>query len=295
MVDRVSAHGGLLTHQGTAGAGEPAEARVADTRRPGTPLRVGVIGAGAIGSVVAAALRDGRVGGAELTGVADPAAPEGLPVLGADALIEASDLVVEAAGQRALAELGPRVVAAGRDLLVVSVGALADQDLFDRLVAGGPGAVHLSTGAVGGLDLLRAAAAMGELNRVEIVTTKRARSLVQPWMDAADAERLRTATEPVELLRGPARRVTRAFPKSANVAASVALAVGDWDVVEAAVVADPSAELTSHVISAQGAAGSYRFEFRNHPSPQTPTSSQVVPYAVIAAIAALARPRGVFR
>ncbi|MPZ95306.1 MAG: DUF108 domain-containing protein [Propionibacteriales bacterium] len=257
-------------------------------------MRVGVIGAGSIGSVVAAALRDGAVPGARLTGVSDPAQPDGLPVLPVGELIEASDLVVEAAGHQALAELGPQVLDAGRDLLVVSVGALADEELHERLRAAGPGVPHLSTGAIGGLDLLRAAARMG-LHHVELVTTKRAASLVQPWMSDAEAERLRTADTPVELMRGPARKVTAAFPKSANVAASVALAAGDWDVVETAVVADPCAETTSHVITAEGAAGRYRFEIRNHPSQETPTSSQVVPYAVLSAIGALATPEGAFR
>lgn len=264
---------------------------------PTRELKVGVIGAGAIGGVVAKALRAGRVPGAHLTGVthSDPVTPAGLPVLSFDELLERSDLIVEAAGHRALADLGPRVLESGRDLLLVSVGALAEQTLFDRLLAAGPGALHLSTGAIGGLDLLRAAAAMGPLHRVEIITTKRASSLIQPWMCAGEAQRIRTADRPVELLRGPARKVTAAFPKSANVAASVALAAGDWDVVEAAVVADPTAETTSHVITAEGEAGSYRFEIRNHPSPQTPTSSRVVPYAVLSAITALATPRGVFR
>ncbi|NIH84431.1 aspartate dehydrogenase domain-containing protein [Amycolatopsis granulosa] len=258
-------------------------------------MRAGVIGAGSIGGVVARALRDGSVPDAVLSGVLDPAGPPDLPVLTLDELLSTSDLVVEAAGQRALAELGPRVLAAGRDLLVVSVGALADDALLEELLAAGPGELHLSTGAIGGLDLLRAAARMAPLSRVTIETTKLAANLVQPWMSAAEAERLRTASAPVELMRGPARKVTAAFPKSANVAASVALAVGDWDAVEAVVVADPGAELTSHVITAQGTAGSYRFEIRNQPSPVTPTSSAVVPHAVLGAIAALARPRVVFR
>lgn len=254
-------------------------------------MKVGVIGAGSIGSVVASALRDGAVPAARLSGVTDPTVPDALP---ADALIAASDLLVEAAGHQALAELGPEVLDAGRDLLVVSVGALADDDLHQRLLAAGPGALHLSTGAIGGLDLLRAAARMG-LRHVELVTTKRAAALVQPWMSEAEADRLRTTGTPLELMRGPARKVTAAFPKSANVAASVALAVGDWDVVEAAVVADPDAGATSHVITASGTTGSYRFEIRNQPSAKTPTSSEVVPYAVLSAISALATPEGTFR
>lgn len=260
-------------------------------------MKVGVIGAGSIGRVVAKSLRDGEVSNAELTGVlhTDPIDPIGLPVLAFGDLVTCSDLVVECAGQRALAELGPAVLDAARDLLVVSVGALAEQELFDRLVSAEHGAVHLSTGAIGGLDLLSAAAAMGPLERVEIVTTKRAGNLIQPWMSQEQARQLQHADAAIELMRGPARTVTSHFPQSANVAASVALAVGDWDVVDAAVVADPAAERTAHVITADGAAGKYRFEVINHPSPETPTSSRIVPFAVVSAIRALASPRGVFR
>ncbi|MDV6012016.1 aspartate dehydrogenase domain-containing protein [Haloechinothrix sp. LS1_15] len=260
-------------------------------------MRIGVIGAGSIGAVVAAKLREGAVPRAELAGIShkDPNPPDGLHAMPFDEMLDTADLVVECAGQQALATLGPRILDAGCDLLIVSVGALADQQLFERLLGAGPGAVHLSTGAIGGLDLLAAAAAMGPLHHVEIVTTKRAGSLIQPWMDDDQARRLRHAAAPVEVMRGPARTVTEAFPASANVAASVALAVRDWDVVEAAVVADPAAERTSHVITAEGAAGHYRFDITNQPSFRTPTSSRVVPYAVLSAIDGLVNPKGVFR
>ncbi|NKQ57626.1 DUF108 domain-containing protein [Amycolatopsis sp. K13G38] len=259
-------------------------------------MRVGVLGAGSIGAIVAEALRDGRVPGAELAGVVDPApAVAGLPMCALPELLSTSDLVVECAGQRALAEAGAQVLSAGCDLLVVSVGALAADGLLEKLLAAGPGAVHLSTGAIGGLDLLRSAALLGPFERVVIETTKKASSLVQPWMSEAEADALRRTSSPVELRRGPAREITAAFPKSANVAASVALAVRNWDVVEAAVIADPAAPATSHVITAAGPAGQYRFEIRNRPSPRTPTSSRVVPYAVLSALEALASPRAVFR
>ncbi|MBE2997928.1 DUF108 domain-containing protein [Nocardiopsis sp. HNM0947] len=259
------------------------------------PVPVAVLGAGAIGGVVARALHAGEVPGARLVGVvhADPEDPPGLPVLGADEAIERAELVVECAGQRALAVLGPKVVARGRDLLVASVGALTDPGLWDSL-DGGPGRLLLCTGAVGGLDLLRAAAAMGPLEHVHIETTKRASSLVQDWMGEDEAAELRTTEQRRELMNGPARKVASSFPKSANVAASVALAAGDWDVVSAAVVADPEAGLTSHVITARGAAGEYRFEIRNHPSELTPTTSGVVPHAVLRAVAGRTGATGVF-
>lgn len=259
-----------------------------------TDMRVAVLGCGAIGSVLAAQLRDREIPGAVLAGVVDPNGTQGFPELSLDAAIEASDLVVECAGQAGLAAAGPQVVAAGRDLLVVSVGALTDDALAEKLYAG-TGRVYLATGAVGGFDMLRAASRMAPFTSVRIVTTKKPGGLVQTWMDEAEAEHVRTTTRPLEILRAPARVIAHRFPRSANVAAAVALAVGDWDLVEAAVVADPAAELTSHVITAEGPAGRYRFEICNQPSAQTPTTSAVVPYAVAEAVADIAGRTGSFR
>jgi aspartate dehydrogenase len=259
---------------------------------------VAVLGFGAIGAPVAHALARGEVPGAELAGVVrrDAAAgADGLPVVDLEVAVRDADLVAECAGQRALAELGAAVTGAGTDLLVVSVGALADEAVFRALVEPAPGRVHLCSGAIGGLDLLASAARMGRVERVRITTTKAAANLVQPWMEPALVRRLREATRAVEAMRGPARKVAQAFPRSANVAASVAFAAGNWDAVEAVVVGDPAAELTSHVIEADGAAGSYRFEIRNRPSQRNPRSSGVVPFAVLHAIEALAGRALVFR
>lgn len=260
-------------------------------------MRVAVVGCGAIGGTVARAILGGEVAGVDLVGVVHNAGadPVGLPVLGiADAVREA-DLVVECAGQDALAEIAPPVLEAGKDLLVVSVGALADDAVFAAVTCSRAGRVYLSTGAIGGLDVLSAAARMGPLSDVRITTTKAARSLVQPWMSEPEATRLRQTLEPVELLRGPARKVTAEFPTSANVAASVAVACGSWDLVEAVVVADPEARRTSHVITADGQAGSYRFEIANRPSEENPRSSGVVPFAVLRALDTLANAKVVFR
>ncbi|MYU22622.1 aspartate dehydrogenase domain-containing protein [Streptomyces sp. SID8352] len=255
-------------------------------------LTVAVLGHGAIGSAVAAALRANAVPGARLVAVVDrvPPAPP-VPAASLDTALERAELVVECAGQTALREAGPAVVAAGRHLLALSTGALADTALHERLLAG-PGRLTLCAGAVGGLDLLTTATRQAPFDTVTIRTTKAPRALLRPWMTERETERLHTATAPFEVLRGPAREVTRAFPATSNVAASVALAVGDWDLVEASVVADPEARLSRHRIEASGPTGRYAFDVANHPSPDNPRTSAVVPYAVLRAIGALVGTNG---
>lgn len=260
-----------------------ATAHPVSSSRPVATRRVGLVGWGAIGQVVGAALASGRVAGAELVGVIDNRPLTGLPApqLGFEQALESCDLIVEAAGQSVVREWGERVLAAGVDLMVCSSGALTDAALAERLRATGPGRVYFTGGAVGGLDLLQAVRGLGPLTSVRLTTTKLPATLHQPWMGPELTRRLERADAPVEVMRGTAEDVPVKFPKSTNVAASVALAVGDPSAVEVVVVADPAAVLTRHVIEAEGAHGSYRFEVNHRPDPVNPATSQVVPHAVL--------------
>jgi aspartate dehydrogenase len=276
-------------------------------------LRVGLLGHGAIGSNVADALRRGVVPGAVLGGVltrgrtAAPAAVRDLPDL-----LASADVVVEAAGQRALREHGPAVLAAGRDLLAVSVGALADEAFFRELTrpagaarpdraadaahsdrpagAARSGRLLICPGALGGLDVVRAAALAGPLASVRLTSSKAPASLVQPWMDERTAERLRSlrpGDDPVTVFDGDAREAAARFPRNANVAATLALAAGDRTTVRVRLVAAPDARLTRHVVEFTGQLGEYRFELANLPDPGNPATSGLVAPAVLRSLADL--------
>ena len=254
--------------------------------------QVGVLGFGAIGSVVAGELAGGRVAGAALAGVALRAGRVGEPLtlddgsgcrqaIGLDDLAAASDLVVEAAGQAAFAAIAPRLLDAGVDLLAVSTGALADPDFLAVVRRCGPGRLHLCSGAIGGLDLVRAAAAMGSVSSASITTTKKLASLVQDRMDDDEVAALLAIGEPTMVFDGEVADLVARFPQSTNVAATLALAVGSFDIVRGRVIADPTATLTTHAIEVIGAAGRYRFEIVNQPLVERPRSSAVVPWAVV--------------
>ena len=259
--------------------------------RDSTPdeVRVGVIGYGAIGRVVASALSDGRVGSAVLVGVAaqHEIGDSPVPQFDVGELVSQSDLIIEAAGHQAVVDHALEIVEAGRDLVLLSLGALADDELAARIADAGPGRAVVCTGAVGGLDLMRAAARMGELSSVELTTSKRPAVLAQPWMDADVIARLEAGREHIVVFDGTARQAASRFPKSINVAATLALALGSWDLVRVRVIADPDARLTRHVIDATGDAGTYRFDISNRPSPLNPATSGIVPHAVLQTIADL--------
>lgn len=273
----------------TAPATTTAAAPVPSAHRP--VRKVGLVGWGAIGRVVGQAVAEGRVPGAELTCVVDNrvlGAEAPAPQLSFEEALKHCDLIVEAAGQGVVREWGERVLRSGSDLLIASTGALTDDALARRLTETGPGRVYFTGGAVGGLDLLQAVRALGPLAEVRLTTTKLPSTLEQPWMDEELLHRMRTATGPVEVMRGTARDVPARFPKSTNVAASVALAVGDPDRVTVSVVADPAAAYTRHTIDARGDHGAYRFEAEHLPDPGNPATSQVVPYSVLRSLSALA-------
>jgi aspartate dehydrogenase len=244
--------------------------------------RVGLIGHGAIGSEVAAALLAGHVPGHRLTAVLTSRSADDIPhgVDTCEQLLDRSDLVVEAAGQQAVHEYAARVVTVGVDLILVSVGALVDPRLRAALDRG-PGRVNVSSGAVGGFDALRAAVAEGGLDEVILTTRKAPATVVQPWMSARHRDQLLTADTAVMVFDGTAAEAVVRFPASVNVAATLALATLGFERTRVRVLGDPACLTNQHVIEATGAVGSYRFEFRNRPSPANPRTSALTARAVL--------------
>ena len=252
-------------------------------------MQVGVIGWGVIGRQVGTGVAEGAVPGAELAGilgrrpVVDPPAPQ----LDVDALVAASDVIVEAAGQDAVAEWGPTIVGAGCDLLVTSSGALADPDLRLALTPTGGGRYFVTSGAIGGLDLLGAARRLGPFERVTLTSTKPGANLIQPWMDATLAAQLEQGAPGVTCFNGGPAEAAARFPQSVNIAATLAEVVGDWDLVGVRVVSGAPGSPNQHIIEAEGPAGHHRFEIANAPAPGNPRSSWVVASAVLRSLALL--------
>ena len=268
-------------------------------------LKVGLLGYGAIGSQVAAALESNAAPGAELAGVFDLQVRH--PQQSVDSmaeLIQCSDLVVEAAGHEALNLHGAGVRRGGTDLLVVSVGALADAELLAELrnpaaqaagdSAGSPqlGRLYLTTGAIGGLDTLRAAALLGPIESVAMTSTKPAANLCRPWMEAELQTALLEGGEPTVAFAGPAREACGLFPESANVCATLALATVGFEQTQVVMVGDPQRESVRHEIEVTAASGSYSFAFENRVSEANSKTSAIVPFAVVRALRDLTESDG---
>jgi aspartate dehydrogenase len=247
--------------------------------------RIGLIGCGAIASVIVDAVAQGRVD-AEIAAMMDlvPAkcrrlagrlpqeAPEPAIAERLEGLLAAGpSLVVEAASQEAVRLYAERVLEAGVDLVVLSVGALLDQGLLGRLlqVAEERGArIYVPSGAIGGLDAVRAARHAG-IERVVLRTVKPPHGLgVEEPLPG-----------PRLLYRGPASEAVKRYPFNVNVAAALALAAGTEPLVE--VVVDPGAERNRHEILVDSKASSMRLVFENAPSPDNPRTSLLAALSVV--------------
>ncbi len=250
------------------------------------PLRVGLIGLGAIGQAVVRLIHQHAAEDATVVAalVRDPSRlrPSGSPeaVTTIDALLaQRPEVVVEAGGHAALRAYGPTILRAHCDLIMVSIGALAEPGVEEEIIAAartGGSQAKVASGAIGGLDAL-AAATLGGLARVTHTTRKPARTLLAP----TQVEQL---TEAQEIFRGNAREGALLFPESINVAAAVSLAGIGLDRTEVRVLADPSVDRNHHEVVAEGRFGTFRFEIQNVPSEANARTAQLVAMSVVHAL-----------
>ncbi|HOX28720.1 MAG TPA: aspartate dehydrogenase, partial [bacterium] len=154
--------------------------------------RIGIIGCGAIGSYVAAAIDSKKIP-CEVSAVFDilPEAAAELstslsskpPVLPMEELIGKSDIVLEAAGGGAVDSVVRSCVAAGKVLLLVSTGGLKHEhiDLFKCAENGAE--LHVVSGAIAGVDGILAFA-KGDIESITHITRKPPKGLAgAPYLE----------------------------------------------------------------------------------------------------------------
>ena len=141
---------------------------------------IGIVGCGAIGKALLKAIETGQlsVRAAGVTSRKETGASQFLstlrsppPYLRLAELIEASDLIVEAAGAAIVPSLAQEVFSAGKDLMIISVGALLDHPwIIEKSRASG---CHLycPSGAIAGLDGIKSAS-IGYITRITHTSRK---------------------------------------------------------------------------------------------------------------------------
>ncbi|MFK8080733.1 MAG: aspartate dehydrogenase [Granulosicoccus sp.] len=194
------------------------------------------------------------------------------------------DLVVECAGHIAVATHIPALLRKGKNVICISNGALANAALaleLDQAASDGNSQLQFLSGAVGGIDMLAAAKVCG-------LDSVRYRGIKPPagWKgspaeQAIDLESIDEATIHYE---GSAREAASAFPKNANVAATVALAGIGFDRTRVELVADPTLSTNRHEVNATGTFGRFTVSIEGNPLPDNPRSSALTAMSVLNAI-----------
>ncbi len=137
--------------------------------------RLGIVGAGKLGSIVANAAKDGFLPEYELVGIigrtfekASTLAEEVgcMAYVSLDEMLSQDvDYLVEVASVAFVKENAVKILGGGVNMIIVSIGALSDAAFYKEVseVAAAAGSkLYIASGAVGGFDVLRTISLMGE-------------------------------------------------------------------------------------------------------------------------------------
>ncbi len=232
---------------------------------------VGIIGCGAIGSLIAEACENGTIRCDELIlydynaekaqGLQKSLAIASKVVRSVDEMIQRRPaVIVEAASQEAVKEYAERILHENINLIVMSTGALLESNI-DR------SRIHVPSGAIGGLDAISSAALAG-IDEVILTTRKNPRVLgVEGQLKKI-------------VYQGTAEEAVKLFPREMNVAATLALTVRPAK-VKVKVVADPNVRRNTHEISVRWKHGAMSLRFENEPHPENPGTSALAAWSAI--------------
>ena len=291
------------------------------------PLRIGLLGCGAINSTVAEMIVNGQAGPCEISAILVRKEQSKQEIMESSLLTASSDqiinkkkntsinvttsaddffnddkntewtLCVEAAGQPAVRQHAKRCLEMGRGFMITSIGALTDDTLYEDLhhVAEANGSrLILCTGSMPAVDWMGSAALLNNdgctsSNVVQVTQTKPPKA----WLGTpaeTDFPGLLTITKPLTVFEGSARDAASKYPKNANVAAMLALATTGLDVTATKLIADPDATGNLVELSFDGPAGTLKVEVKAAPSKSNPRTSAVVALSVVKAIRKLCCP-----
>lgn len=260
------------------------------TNRMRKPLRVALIGWGAISRRVVELLSDPRDTAIVAIGVRSTTRAQDIP---SDAALITDpaqlaglelDLVVEAAGREAVAVWGEAALRSAPAFAIASASALTDAALLERLLATAEACgsqLILPPGALAGIDAIAAASALPLDEVVHSIVKPPAAWRGTPAEEMVVLDELRA---PATFFTGSAREAAVRFPQNANVAVISALAGIGLDRTRIELVADPGIAANCHRLSVRGAFGRLNIAIENRPLASNPKSSEMAALSLVRAI-----------
>jgi aspartate dehydrogenase len=210
------------------------------------------------------------------------------PYLDLDALVDRSDLLIEAAGQEAVPELAAKSFDAGKDLLVISVGALLDYPEIFETARERNCRLLVPSGAIAGLDGIKSACA-GPVAHVTMTSRKPPRGLEGAPYLAEHSISLDGLDHELEVFNGTARDACHGFPQNVNVSAAVSLAGIGPDRTKIRIIAVPGLGRNCHDIEVEGEFGLLHIHIENIPS-ENPKTGRLTMLSIMRAIQDAADP-----
>lgn len=258
------------------------------------PRRLGIVGCGAIGSLVAHLLEK-KKSSFRVTAVLDAVPSSALklskslksrPLVcsGLNQLLAKCDLVLEAASVKAALPVVEGALKRRKPVVMMSTGGfLLNQKKLSALASRYRTKVYLPSGALCGLDGLKAARQIGKINELRITSTKPPRGFSgAPGLTVAQKRLLDQSKIPFYLYKGDVWGAVQRFPANVNVAATTALASGSPKKLKVQVMADPKIQSNQHEIHVSGDFGELTAITRNRPSKQNPKTSALAIQAALA-------------
>jgi len=267
--------------------------------RPKTKIGAGLIGCGAIGTVIAEAIDSGRAGEIDLVVVYDIIMERAqnlasklnckpLVAKNINEILERDDvqIVIEAASQEAVKQYAVKVLSSNKDLMVMSTGALLDETLMAKITEAAKNSgrrVYVPSGAIVGLDNVKSAA-IGQIEDVTLITRKPPISFKgAPYIEKSKVD-LSALKEPLTLYEGSAREAVKLFPQNVNVAATLSLAGVGPDKTRVKIIVDPGIKNIIHEVHLRGEFGEILTRTVNKPFPSNPRTSYIAALSAIATL-----------
>ncbi|MFN7169671.1 MAG: aspartate dehydrogenase [Candidatus Omnitrophota bacterium] len=257
-------------------------------------MKIGIVGCGTIGKVLAHAIEEKFYPRAHLSSLydIDLIKAENLArelkrrpriALTINKLIWHSHLVIECASVEAVKNIAPQVIKQNRDILVMSVGGLLNIPEVFELAQKNKRKIYIPSGAIGGIDVLRAAS-MAKINSVTLTTRKAPRSFADsPYIKEKGIDLSKIDGE-VLLFEGSAEEALKWFPQNINVSATLTLAGIGAQHTLVRIVASPFSTRNIHEIELEGNFGKFTARVENFPMPENPKTSYLAALSAIAAL-----------
>lgn len=192
------------------------------------------------------------------------------------------DVCVESANVATAKVYTTKLLQSGISVILCSVGCLADRRFYDSVLTAcqaGRSHLYVPSGAIAGLDAVQAAASIGALKDVTIVTRKPPIAL--GVTDASEEE---------VLFEGSAEEAIKGFPKNVNSSVALSCAGLGAEKTTVRIIMDPTVQRNEHTISATGSFGDLEVRVKNAPMPSNPKTSFLAAMSVLALIQKVTSP-----